>query len=353
MPPSYSEATQHHAFDPQFQSLETRFNQILTNIKSLLPPTVPVNQPSPVSLSAFITSPAPPNLAPIRPTSSDVPVTFSCVTPHRSSSMPPHQCINPSPPKAHLSDSRRQYLKRLFSSPDSESSQAQSYTYVYLPRSRPINRKEIRSIFRALSIDNHRILDITFPAKTAIGVLLHEAYLPEFQSKFLEIDTSFLSDFDPLDPVHIADRKYHHLSKEDRTSLARSLQQNRCIRTLKFVRSHLVTGLAKYFVNQGWLPSHLANTIVDQCIPSHRKRLTTSQTPNPNDSQLHNHHAQAFHKSPSSTKPPISTLASIQPIVSLSDLASHPSNHMKNHSTPIVVSLPRKRKLPHHKNPQP
>lgn len=140
-----------------------------------------------------------------------------------------------SKPPAPLTDRKRQALHRFFNPPVTEPNQNGSYTFVYLPRSRRMNRNQIRSKFRAISIDNLRILDLNFPARNTIVVLLHEAYLPEFQLKLLEkIDSHLIQDFDPLDHHHIADPKYQDLSEERRTQLAKALHQDRCIHTLYY-----------------------------------------------------------------------------------------------------------------------
>ncbi|KAF1801042.1 hypothetical protein FB192DRAFT_1254239, partial [Mucor lusitanicus] len=159
-----------------------------------------------------------------------------------------------------------------------DSSDAKSYTFVYLPISHPMTRTQIRSKFRAISIDNLRVLDIIFPARHTIGILLHEAYISEFQSKLREIDTSPITSFNPLDPTHICDPKYHDLPQEDRTRLARSLHQDRCLRTLSFIRPNLLPGIAKYFIHHKWIPPHLAQDIINKRIPRPVKRRPISSS---------------------------------------------------------------------------
>ncbi|GAN06992.1 hypothetical protein MAM1_0144d06482 [Mucor ambiguus] len=177
-----------------------------------------------------------------------------------------------SKPPAPLTDRKRQALHRAFNPPATDNTQNGSYTFVYLPRSRRMNRSQIRSKFREISIDNLRVLDITFPARNTIGVLLHEAYLSDFQSKLLDIDSHLIQNFDPLDHNHIADPKYQDLSEERRTHLAKALHQDRCIRSLYFIRPHLVPGVASYFIRQGWVPTHIATDIIHQRLPRPAKR---------------------------------------------------------------------------------
>lgn len=276
-PPSYHEATVNSSVDVRFQSLESRFNQILNNIESLLPSNTSHKQPLPGTLTPSIPSYPTSSTATNCPASNDA--TVRTYTTSLSTSFITTSTSNdPNPASISIPERKRQYLKRLFSPMDAASS-SKSYTYVYLPHSRPMNRQKVRSIFRGLSIDNLRILDITFPAKDTIGVLLHEAYLPEFESKFLEIGISPLSDFDPLDSKHIADPKHQHLPKEDRIRLAQSLQQQRCIQTLNFVRPNLVCGIAKYFINQRWISDPIAKNIITKRVPNPPKWFTTPLPP--------------------------------------------------------------------------
>lgn len=172
-----------------------------------------------------------------------------------------------SKPPATLTDCKRQALHRTFNP-----SEPNSYTFVYLSRSRCLNRVQIRKKFQELSIDNLRVLDITFPARDTIGVLLHEAYLPEFKSKLLEIDSKPIPGFDPLDHNHIADPKYQDLTEDRRIRLAHALQQDRCMRILYFIRPHLLPGVAKYFTRQGWISTTIAQNILNQRLPRLTKR---------------------------------------------------------------------------------
>ncbi|CAO0800991.1 unnamed protein product [Mucor circinelloides] len=245
-------------------------------------------------------------------------------------------------PPAPLTDRRRQALHRFFSPKDAEPSNANSYTFVYLHLSSQLTRTQIRSKLRAISIDNLRVLDIIFPARHIIGILIHEAYLSEFRSKLLEIDTSLIPSFNPLDPDHIADPKYHDLPKEERTRLARSLHQDRCLRTLSFVRPNLLPGIARYFVRQGWVPDHLAQDVLNNRLPR-----SSLRRPIPYPSSV----MQALQSTNTTTRPPSNSLPH-QPsaLHSVSedsemdaapDQVSTPSNPNERHP-PSPPSSPRK-----------
>lgn len=47
------------------------------------------------------------------------------------------------------------------------------FDYVYIPRSRRLTRKKVRTRLQVMKIDPYRVLDITFPARSVVGLLTH------------------------------------------------------------------------------------------------------------------------------------------------------------------------------------
>ncbi|EPB88865.1 hypothetical protein HMPREF1544_04374 [Mucor circinelloides 1006PhL] len=190
----------------------------------------------------------------------------------------------------------------------------------------------------------HRFFNIIFPARHTIGLLIHEAYLSEFRSKLLEIDTSLILSFNPLDPDQIAGPKYHDLPQEGRTRLADYLHQDRCLRTLSFVRPNWLPGIARYFVRQGcWVPDYLAQDVFNNRIPRSSKRhpiaypSSAAQVLQPTDTNTH---------PPSDCLPPQpSVLQSVSEDSEMDrtapDIVSTPSNTNRRHP-PSPTSSPRK-----------
>lgn len=130
----------------------------------------------------------------------------------------------------------------------------QGYQYVYIGRSRKLLRSEIRSSFKDAGIDVGRILDICFPGSEAIGILLHVQYAEEFIDLVTnKCEAELITDFDPLDPNNIADPKYQDLSLQERHALIYKITETRCLQTLAFLRPLNVSGVGKYFLDQGWI----------------------------------------------------------------------------------------------------
>ncbi|KAI8329012.1 hypothetical protein BD560DRAFT_319183, partial [Blakeslea trispora] len=146
------------------------------------------------------------------------------------------------------------------------------YDYVYLHQSRRLDRKEIRSRFTSLGIDTSRILDLSFPARSVVGILLHAEYKQEFLTKLNACKIVPIATFDPLSHDHIIDPKFKDMPATQRVPLAKAIQEDRCTRTLYFVRVYLVPSVAKYFVEQGWMNEAKASAIITDRMPRPTKR---------------------------------------------------------------------------------
>lgn len=111
------------------------------------------------------------------------------------------------------------------------------FKYVYIGRSRRITRADTRSRFKQIGIDNSRVLDINFPAHGVIGVLVHLQYASTFEKVMSKVGAQLIKNFDPLDPKHLADPVYESYTAEARANVASSLQHNRCMNALLYLRN--------------------------------------------------------------------------------------------------------------------
>lgn len=183
-------------------------------------------------------------------------------------------------PKAPLSDRKKSATARAFFAPPTNDSNAPTgYCYVYIPRSRNINRKDVRHRFSVLGIETARVLDISFPARSVIGILLHEEYKSTFlQEVLVDCKVKPIEGFNPCDPVHIADPKYQDWPAPQRARLAVALQQDRCYNTLNFIREYLIPSVSKFFVAQAWIPQALAASVIQHRLPRPVKKTRTESS---------------------------------------------------------------------------
>lgn len=157
----------------------------------------------------------------------------------------------PAPPP---SEKKVEASARLFRAPEGP----QGYEYVFLTRARSLTRAEIRRNLARLGLDCGRILDITFPARSVLGLLVHLQYKPVVLEALDKVKISVLT-FDPLDPKHLGDPKITEgKSDDERVAAAKAIHASRCLRTISHVRSSVAAGVARSFVSLGWLSSEEA-----------------------------------------------------------------------------------------------
>jgi hypothetical protein len=139
--------------------------------------------------------------------------------------------------------------KSTFQRPPTEQKQ---FEILYIPSRHRLPRSDTRKKLRKLGIQTHRLLDIHFPARNVIAILIHEDYgmsLREiFESHHIE-----LLDFDPLDPDHLEDPEYKDLDEDSRQYKTEELHKERLFRALRHVRKHVYLPLANAMLSQGWL----------------------------------------------------------------------------------------------------
>jgi hypothetical protein len=135
----------------------------------------------------------------------------------------------------------------------------QGFTYVYLGRSRKLDRLEVRSRLRRAGVDTGRVIDVCFPASGVIGVLLHTQYVEKFTELMTVAEAEFIKNFDPLHPDHLADPKFVSLSNDARADEMASIVHSRCLNTLAFVRPLLVSSVGRSFVDLGWIDDEALN----------------------------------------------------------------------------------------------
>ncbi|KAI8979167.1 hypothetical protein BDF20DRAFT_819578, partial [Mycotypha africana] len=132
----------------------------------------------------------------------------------------------------------------------------QGYEYVYIHRSRRYTRMEVRRNLRVLGIDAARILDVAFPARGIIGLLIHVQFKASFLESLERAKVQTVADFDPLDPAHLGDPRFATASVADREVAAMRFHSRRCLHALNFVIDHhkdAAVAVAKVFAEQAWI----------------------------------------------------------------------------------------------------
>ncbi|ORY99651.1 hypothetical protein BCR42DRAFT_339277, partial [Absidia repens] len=126
------------------------------------------------------------------------------------------------------------------------------YDILYIPSRHRVARTQTRQKLRSLGIQTHRILDIHYPARNIVALMVHEDYGTTLRQTF-EKNSIPIVDFDPLDPDNLDDPQYVDMDITDRRLKAQEFQTSRLLRALCHARPHVFKSLAKTMVDQGWL----------------------------------------------------------------------------------------------------
>ena len=161
-------------------------------------------------------------------------------------------------PKPALTERKMESISRPFQ----ETTGPQGFQYLYIPRNRRLERSEVRKRLRKLGLESSRILDIYFPTRSTIGLLVHDQYAQSVRELLAKAKISTLADFDPLDPKHLSDPKFEGITATERAEIAHEIHHCRAKRTLEHIRPTIVSAVARYFCDMGW--------ISEEDMPRHR-----------------------------------------------------------------------------------
>ncbi|KAI8991162.1 hypothetical protein BDF20DRAFT_843074, partial [Mycotypha africana] len=129
----------------------------------------------------------------------------------------------------------------------------QGFQYIYLPSRVREPLSVVRSKLSKLNIDTSRILDIQFPAKKIVGLLVHNDYAPTIRNRFRKARLITIDDFDPLSANVLHLPEPCSLSDTEKTAKAREYHLNRCLHALDFIRKPVSFAVAKTFLANSWI----------------------------------------------------------------------------------------------------
>ncbi|KAI8366793.1 uncharacterized protein BYT42DRAFT_619437 [Radiomyces spectabilis] len=164
--------------------------------------------------------------------------------------------VRPKPkPKTRASDART------FQITDGPS----GFQYLYIPRSRRLTRHETRTRLRRLGVDPYRVLDITFPARSVVGLLIHVQYRALVEETLGQHNILVIHDFDPCDPIHMADPEVKQMSLADQQAFAESLHSARCEKAVLRLPYHLASPIARSFLEANIFDTDDVSRLLSRC----------------------------------------------------------------------------------------
>ncbi|KAG0167611.1 hypothetical protein DFQ29_000340 [Apophysomyces sp. BC1021] len=100
-----------------------------------------------------------------------------------------------------------------------------------------------------LKVPQARIIDIQFPAKGTIALLVHAEYKQELVSLLTQNKVPVKNTFDPTSADILGDPKLASLTIVERQQRAQKIYQDRMLRTCLRLPSHLGSSVLRAFVN--------------------------------------------------------------------------------------------------------
>ena len=141
-------------------------------------------------------------------------------------------------------------------------SESQGFQYLYLFCRGREPYSVTRSKLRKLGIASNRILDIHYPAKQVLALLVPNDYAPSATDIFQKSDIKLKTDFNPLSPSTIQDTLHSSLSTKEKTTKATELHQKRLCNAVKRIMSPTTrSALAKAFHKQKWITDSLYHSL--------------------------------------------------------------------------------------------
>ncbi|KAI9260774.1 hypothetical protein BDA99DRAFT_513175, partial [Phascolomyces articulosus] len=102
-------------------------------------------------------------------------------------------------------------------------SEYQRFQYVHIPFGKRLPHSEIRQYLRSLTINPNRIIDISYPARNVLSLLIHTKYLLSVSLLLRKVNTLLLYEFNPTDPIYLRDPTYISLPKQKKNMSSRTL----------------------------------------------------------------------------------------------------------------------------------
>ncbi|KAI7872345.1 hypothetical protein BDF14DRAFT_1877565 [Spinellus fusiger] len=121
------------------------------------------------------------------------------------------------------------------------------YDFVYLPCRRYLKYGQIRKMLGSLKIQQSRIIDIHFPARGTIALLVHGSFKQELKEKLEKSKIKLQASFDPVAATVIADPKLQQESDSTKAVMAQKLFEQRMSNTCLRAPIHLGYSIARHF----------------------------------------------------------------------------------------------------------
>ncbi|KAG0737600.1 hypothetical protein G6F62_009641 [Rhizopus arrhizus] len=126
----------------------------------------------------------------------------------------------------------------------------QGFKYIYLPTKARVPIGQIRSRLRKLNINNNRIIDIHYPDRNIVALLIHNDYEDELRQQLQRFKVTIKEGFNPCDPQVLRDLKYADRTPAEREDLVFMHHCNHIERALQYIRAQSNLPLPDIFIQR-------------------------------------------------------------------------------------------------------
>jgi hypothetical protein len=146
-------------------------------------------------------------------------------------------------------EKREATAARFFQAP----STTQGFQYLYLPTKARIPLGKLRTTFKKLGVNNGRLLDLHYPDRNIVAVLVHNDYAPELTELLSKKGVKINTTFDPCSASVLKDPKYATDTLEQRQQIAQQLHNQRVQKALVHIRGPAKFAVARFFAHKSWI----------------------------------------------------------------------------------------------------
>lgn len=129
----------------------------------------------------------------------------------------------------------------------------QGFQYLYVATKTRIPVGKLRTHLRNIGVNNARVLDIHYPDRNIVALLVHNDYADEFKQLLETKRIHFVNNFDPWNGSSLKDPQYQDLPEQEKTSKACEIQRQRLERSISRIREPVKFAVAYYFYQKQWL----------------------------------------------------------------------------------------------------
>lgn len=122
---------------------------------------------------------------------------------------------------------------------------------MFISHQKPDLVERQKNYLKTIGIDIARIIDIHYPAKSIIAILVHKMYAEEFTTTMMNAGIKPNTKFNPLDPAcYETHPALRNMTDEQKQAITIEKHNQRLVRALPFMRKSCSKAVAQFFYQE-------------------------------------------------------------------------------------------------------